>query len=263
MPKGVRMQVKRRQIPSFVILPGRKIVDFSVITEPKLEIAGKIMEILSSFGSSVITGTIDLAKDGMLIEGFLDITGMKVPLEELFDVLRTEEGVREAYHGMICENFKVFSAPSVPFAGSHRLVIFRLEHIAGFMNMLKKRWGSAGASVLYALGHNAGIDSIRQFRRIIRAPNRELIEFLLMLGRSFGWYTDYELVKLGEKGGIGRFYDLFECKIVEGKLNKPNSQWMRGFFVGIFDELYRVRVSVEETRCIAKGDPYCEFVAER
>jgi len=62
---------------------------------------------------------------------------------------------------------------------------------------------------------------------------------------------------------VVRLRDLFECRLFKGRKNKPNSHFMRGILAGILEELFGVKIKVKEEKCVAMGDPYCEFVAER
>jgi predicted hydrocarbon binding protein len=56
---------------------------------------------------------------------------------------------------------------------------------------------------------------------------------------------------------VVRMGNNIEC---EGqRTDKPNSQWIRGHLVGGASEALGVKMDCRETRCMAMGDPYCEF----
>jgi predicted hydrocarbon binding protein len=53
----------------------------------------------------------------------------------------------------------------------------------------------------------------------------------------------------------------FEC---EGQQSdKPNSQFIRGHIAGLFSNMLNEDLDCRETKCMALGDPYCEFVIAR
>ena len=56
-------------------------------------------------------------------------------------------------------------------------------------------------------------------------------------------------------------YDSFECELFRGS-DRPRSNLVRGMIAGWATELFKRKVSVKEVKCIAKDDPYCEFVIE-
>lgn len=58
-----------------------------------------------------------------------------------------------------------------------------------------------------------------------------------------------------------RIHDLFECEACRGA-KQPYSQLVRGVLAGILTKLYNTKIAVKELKCIAKGDPHCEFEAK-
>ena len=251
-----------RQIPSFLVIPEGKLVDFLIVTDGRPQPLERVLQILDMFKADIVNGVITPIHEERFFEGFLDVTNLKISYEELFNALSRIDGVKEVKHGEVTENFNALTcSPLIPYAGTSRLVMFRLEHIGNFIHSLKENWGSGGEVFLYHLGMEAGKDSIKTFKKTLKIPWRKLIGYLPQLSRNLGWYTEFKLVKLNEeeRKAIVRFYDLFECKIVEGKLNRSNSQWMRGLLAGAFKELFETEVDVKEVKCIAKGDKYCEF----
>ena len=58
---------------------------------------------------------------------------------------------------------------------------------------------------------------------------------------------------------IIRHDKLWECEVQKGLVDKPASHLLRGVLAGFFKELLGKRVDVNETKCIALGDPYCQF----
>ena len=60
---------------------------------------------------------------------------------------------------------------------------------------------------------------------------------------------------------IVKVWNNIECSLGKKKnVKKPFSHWLRGLLAGFGTRFFGKKVSVIETKCIAKGDPYCEFV---
>ncbi|MBO3808288.1 MAG: 4-vinyl reductase [Candidatus Brockarchaeota archaeon] len=58
-----------------------------------------------------------------------------------------------------------------------------------------------------------------------------------------------------------RVYESCECEIGKGS-EQPYSQIVRGMLAGFFSLLFGKEAKTTETRCIAKGDPYCEYTVK-
>ena len=85
------------------------------------------------------------------------------------------------------------------------------------------------------------------------------LEYLLLYHESLG-HGRFELEKYVDRAYcrmVAR--ELVECLGVSSE--KPNSQLFRGLLAGFLSRLWGEEVKVVESKCIAKGDPYCEFEA--
>ena len=87
-----------------------------------------------------------------------------------------------------------------------------------------------------------------------------LVRFMVVASSPFGWgrftLEEFNVEKCRIKV---RAENLFECKIF-GKVGETRGYFIRGYILGVANEVFRTEnLTVEETKCIAKGDPYCEF----
>ena len=58
-----------------------------------------------------------------------------------------------------------------------------------------------------------------------------------------------------------RVYESFECSVFKGS-DKPRGAMMRGLLAGFIAAIWDAElddIGVEEVKCIAKGDEYCEY----
>ena len=126
---------------------------------------------------------------------------------------------------------------------------------------IRDEWGSAGEVFLYHIGNKVGEDLVETYSWLFRSqPLNKAIENLANFSMNFGFLIP-EIVKLDLDRGevIVRAHASFECELGKG-VNKSYSQFVRGIIAGIMRKIFKVEnVFVEETRCVAAGDPYCEF----
>lgn len=69
------------------------------------------------------------------------------------------------------------------------------------------------------------------------------------------------IVCVGLSAVIVKVYGNFECELF-GNTGKPEGHLVRGMIAGFVAAIWNVEmndVEAGETRCLAKGDPYCEF----
>ena len=87
----------------------------------------------------------------------------------------------------------------------------------------------------------------------------EAVNFLAIRTALHGWAIT-EIVELDdEKRNVTlRLFDNWECSMFKGS-SEPQSHYIRGVLDGFFSSLFKVEMEAKETKCIAKGDPYCEF----
>jgi len=97
-------------------------------------------------------------------------------------------------------------------------------------------------------------------RERFKLGDEMLLKFLACLAASLGWgkFTLEEFDK--ETRGLKvRAEDSFECRIAEG-VGEARGYFIRGCILGVATEIFQPEnLTVEETKCIAKGDPYCEY----
>ena len=142
-----------------------------------------------------------------------------------------------------------------------RALVFRKEMMNMMLLGIREKWGATGQVFLYYLGYEGGIGAARFYKRVSNLPPAEAVKAALKVATAHG-LGKFELITLNlEKPQIVvRVYDLFECIPVRGKRDTPFSEFYRGILCGTFSELLGMKLTAEEVKCIAKGDPYCEFV---
>ncbi|MGB9718225.1 MAG: V4R domain-containing protein [Thermoproteota archaeon] len=59
-----------------------------------------------------------------------------------------------------------------------------------------------------------------------------------------------------------RIYQSFECETGKGS-ETPYGHFIRGVLAGFFSNIFEKDVKAVETKCIARGDPYCEHMVKK
>lgn len=253
-------------IGRFLFLPGRKV--FGVLV--KAELNPTVLVEISSLGfrHGVLLPTMQYnVVDGETIVGFgfIDLTNADVSIEELAEKLRHIKGVKDVQilHPT-AEGFVVdYLSGRLVLAGD-RAIIFRRPGYEGLIVGMREQFGTAGEAFLYHTGYDAGIRYGKSHQEFaaklgIKDPIQILSKISMPLYVSMGLGKP-EIVEVTAKPlrTTIRIYECFECELGVGA-KKPYSNFIRGIFAGLLTQLFDRRMEAKETRCIAKGDPYCGF----
>ena len=195
---------------------------------------------------------------------FADFTGLNLSIERVKKELELVTGSKVYVKSSPVKGFMMdeFAFPLFVFPGVRSLVILERD----FQEMVKglyRRMGDAAAVFLYHLAFSGGKFLAEYLSRKLGLRGRELLAETLKAYQAGGWGR-VELVRYEPytMSIVLRLYDSVECKIFKGS-SKPASQFIRGHLSGLLSGLLKASIRVMESRCIAMGDPYCEFYAEK
>jgi predicted hydrocarbon binding protein len=78
--------------------------------------------------------------------------------------------------------------------------------------------------------------------------------------KTLGWGI-LEYAEINPEAGEAkiRVYQSYECETGKGS-EKPYGHFIRGILAGFFANIFEKEAKAVETKCIATGDPYCEYV---
>jgi len=144
--------------------------------------------------------------------------------------------------------------------GGRRAIVLRKPIFEALIKGFREKFGSVSEAFLYYIGYEIGKEALKShYQMSVNKNSEELVRLSEALFKAVGWgrlrileysSSDCFAIAIVEKS--------FECELA-GKTNKPYSQFIRGALAGWFSEMTGKKCSAEETKCIAKGDPYCEF----
>lgn len=139
-------------------------------------------------------------------------------------------------------------------------VLFRVESLQGMIDEVNKVLGTSGSLVWYTAGKGAGRSMAKVFQRYLKESESLEVVFNKISNHyaRLGWGR-IEKVFLREKTGelIVRIYDNAFAR--EQHSQVPSCFFVKGYLEGLTEKLAGKHVTSEEIKCMAKGDPYCEF----
>ncbi len=188
----------------------------------------------------------------------VDATKSRVSINMLKEKLKAISGVVDVFAEEI--SIEGFGYHLIyPYKiGSHNIVISIDLLVSALLNSIKEEWGSAGEFAIFRIGKSVGKKIHDIIKSIYKVEGKQLLTIILMMHEISGWAKKIELLEYGEEGCIKiRIYENVECLHVNK--NAPNCHFMRGVLTGICNRLFNKETEVLETKCLAKGDEYCQF----
>jgi len=147
--------------------------------------------------------------------------------------------------------------------GGHRAIMMRTESMTSIFARINGIFGDGPAAkvVMFEMGEAAGQAIYKDLAENIGDDTiRRELSNIIGLYSSCGWGI-FELLHadLETKTVLLRVKHNFECDDYRGKSTIPRGNFVRGHLAGWFSQLFGARTEVSETKCVAKGDLFCEF----
>ena len=269
-----KTELRPYEIGRFIFLPNHKIHCLYIRIKPKyLHVPGvlkEILEILSKRNISIVHFKMPRPYENQPIEFliFVDLTNINKDtintiIKELKEMEYAEqvECIEPVIDGLSAYN-KLF--PLTMF--NKRVVIFRKPVYEALLKKLPQKWGWGVRAFLYYLGKEVGTNVYKDLKNIIRQihPTKEDKSLLIKISEVLFTQVGFGMIEIinidykNHKATV-RVYHSFECELFQ-KEDKPASHLIRGIIAGWLSAFFNKNVDCEETKCIAKGDPYCEFI---
>jgi hypothetical protein len=146
-----------------------------------------------------------------------------------------------------------------------RVIIIRAGTFVDILKDVEDCYGEQARAMFYDAGVRAGRKSTSV---LLEEWEERGMDFLKRLkgfysSEGVGWFKIREIdVNPQKQRGYIRIEQSFIAEEY-GSSDKPVCDFLSGYFVGIMEKVFGGQFSCNETKCIAKGDPYCEFIIER
>ncbi len=241
---------------------------FYIILSPEsltaIGVLGKITKVFEEKGVPILHVTLSAPQRGHLLKIIIvaDMNGREKLAEELARRLGEIPYVKEVRWAPPItpgNAIDVFSHP-LTIHGS-RAVMMREPVYRGLIKSGWERFGTAYAVLLYAAGYEAGLFSYKEHVKF--APEPDTGKLAAALFQMLG-YGKLEFVKVDDekREAIVRVYDSFECSLFPDA-GEIRGNFVRGMIAGWLAGHWSLpgdeEAFAKEVKCIAKGDPYCEY----
>ena len=243
----------------------RSLAEFIVYSRGNPYVVSDLIELFKEYDIVPLSCNISRIREYYTILVFADFTNAKITPSKLKDKISDISGIEkvsyigERVHGLM---FDELSFPITTNMGKSRAIILLVSTFSDTLKRMKSEWGSGAEAFLYYLGYDMGYDCARIFRQEIKYYREEIMEVLKVI-QALGWGRIKKLeLDFDRKRGRLIILDLFESETSRGQFAVPKCHFFRGFLAGFLSQLLEVNIKVAEVRCIAKGDPHCEFVFE-
>jgi len=117
------------------------------------------------------------------------------------------------------------------------------------------------ATILFEAGRACGKRSASRASGESKKSGDSLLEQIRKIKRDENWCkVDFDSFDVGRRAGVVTVNDSFEG-LSYGSSREPVCHFLRGYFSGVLSHVCGADVVLIETKCIAKGDHYCELQA--
>jgi len=249
----------------FMVTPKRKVYCIAIRGQFTQDMPYKMIELAEKAKIVILSGIFSLDDANPEIfdaMAFIDFTNSSIKPEDM---------VAQFRHMGFFKDIQIFAQTSLGFVydkfffplkvGNERAIIFRKPLYEAMFSGIRKEFGSAGEVFLYYMGLETGSRLFEDYKKISGSVKpRTLIDIACAFAFNMGWGV-FKLQELNLKKKTVKMhvYDNFEC--ISGKgAGKPYSHFLRGVAAGLFLHCFKTAGSVEEIKCIAQGDPFCEFL---
>ncbi len=152
--------------------------------------------------------------------------------------------------------------------GDVPMIITTREFLALIQKVAEEVLGEMGAATLmFRAGSQSAYNFAEAQARLYGLKGFEILEKYLEMASVRGWWGKHEIVERSEEPlrVVVRFWNTIAEEW--GNVGRAVCHMWRGGLAGILKYIAKsagkeVEIRVQETACIAKGDPYCEMVAE-
>jgi len=257
------------EIGRFLLLPDRKLFGFLVEADNKPGVLSKVSALPGKHNANILyiafSAAVPTKKDATGL-AFLDLTDADVSADELareVEEIKSVKSVKVIYPPV--EGFVADNVSCKLSMNGDRVIMVRSQGYKGFVADIRKHFGTAGEAFLYYMGFDSGIEYAKSHLEIaaklgLTDPAKifKLISVSLFNCVGYG-RMEVRRLEVNPPKAVIRIYDCFECELGIGS-GKTFSHLVRGMIAGALTPLFNRKMIAKEIKCVAKRDPYCEFV---
>ncbi len=262
-----RRPVRSLTLPCAIYAPGRRVAHLHITLKNVPGALARVTSLLEAMRVNILSGHITAlpGRPEGHVSIFVDLTNSYSSLDEIraqlekIDVVIGVRAFEPEMPGIIIDTAHF----PLKFMGEEA-VIMDIRHIEQMFGRLDEVFETGAYVILYEMGYRAGRAFAREVEEAFDMGKEDILRIIGALAIPRGWCIP-EIVEWDEEAPrlVVRMRGLFTCKPFAGKRRRPTGHFMRGVLAGMVEELTGVRVKAKEVKCVAVGDPYCEFVVEK
>ncbi|ABL79027.1 V4R domain-containing protein [Thermofilum pendens] len=185
--------------------------------------------------------------------------------EKIVAALRRKRFVKEAeYAPPVAPGIGLDAWSYPPVAAGERAIVFREQVFRRLVRFGWEHLGSGYGGILYRTFFEAGREVYENFYKRLGLGKEDLVRLAEEMFRLMG-FGILRIVELTNDRMVAQVYDNVECKSLVG-IEGAEGTIIRGLLAGWLSGYWGVDIKTvrpKETKCIARGDPYCEYVFRR
>lgn len=256
--------LKYFDVGRIIVAQKRKICGFAFEAGYEISVLRQLTELAETYSVQILYVQFSMPKPNDKTANaitFLDFSDSKLSPEEAEKILKKQKFVRSIELIKPLHNKFVSDTYFFPLViDDNRALIFRKEIYEGIFKGVRNQFGTAGEAFLYYVGFEIGKRAYMSYAQLAGTEDlKALITTAKAVNMTLGWGI-FKDIKINEKSKAATvtLSESFECDLARG-YGKPYSQFYRGAIAGMFTQYFKEKMKAEETKCIAKGDPYCQF----
>ena len=146
-----------------------------------------------------------------------------------------------------------------------RVIVLRAGTFVDLQKQIEAILGDEASALFYEAGIRAGRESTKV---LLEEWEERGMDFLKRWSKFYqstgvGWFKLEDInIDFEKENGYFRVKQSFIAEEY-GKSDEPVCHFLCGFFASVLQQVLGERLTCEEVKCAAKGDPYCEFKFEK
>jgi len=251
--------------PLLAVSPGKNLLIFYLeISRDRPGILAEVTRELSSRGMNIIRNSTQVEGGKGLIMIIVERPD-DVNIEELKKHLESIEGIGSVEYEESRIKGLLIPYHLFPLMREDvRIIAFNVRAIKHLSEELSRILGSsASGAILFRIGYEMGKGFAEGHLKIAeRVGIKDPFEILRHISVPLYASSGYGIASLEEAGGVFslRIRENFEA--VDRKSKEPSCYMTKGMWKGGLESIFNRPISIEEVKCKAKGDEYCEFKIE-
>jgi len=245
--------------------PDNKFIGIDIIVRPNLKILFKILSYILENNIDIHNYIhSDLSGDKTYLFIICNFSESKVSPEELIKSIKKlfkDDIINIEYSSKILDSWH--ASKLFPYVlNNRRSILLGRSNLEAIIFEVRNRMNDElGSALLYHIGVAVGRRLFERLKKVYGEKLNELnnlIELMRLTFETHGWGRVREY-KVGDKLISVYIDNLWECEI---QLNKTSygSHYVRGILKGIFEEYGFKDITINEDKCITRGDEFCSFI---